>query len=271
MKGEATLRLLERSEKYELTFPDYYARGILIGKLLMETVGDVKISCGETGFVAEITFVAKGMFTGTYNALVGKIRDRGGNTVATIEGMWDEIIYITYKNNNNNNNNNKKQVLFDATTTKPLLPEVAPIEKQQPYESRKLWEKVTAGIKAKDLDAATDGKSFLEQRQRDEAKERKENNNKEWQTTHFEDNGSGGWRYKNVPVGVYGKKEMEEEKDLDVEDDAAAGGGGGGGGRSNHNNNDVVVAAASSSSSSSSSSSVAATNSEAATGNLIDI
>jgi len=227
MKGEAVLRLLEKNERYEFTFPDYYARGILIGKLLMETVGDVKINCPDTGYTAEITFIAKGIFTGTYNALTGKVKDKNGSVVATIDGQWDETIYVTFKGS-------KKQVLFDALNTKTVLPDVLPNDKQHPYESRRLWEKVTAGIKAKDLDAATDGKSFLEQRQRDEAKERKEAN-KEWVTTHFQLENNGSWRYKNIPTGPYSQREIDAEEDLYISPPPSAASSVAG--ASNHNNN----------------------------------
>ena len=45
----------------------------------------------------------------------------------------------------------------------------------------RLWQDVTNGLKNKDIDMATGGKRFLEQRQRDEAKERLEKGEK-WQT-----------------------------------------------------------------------------------------
>lgn len=58
---------------------------------------------------------------------------------------------------------------------------VRPISQQEPNESRRLWKEVTAGLKFNDIDKATNAKFALEQKQRDEAKDRKEKN-EEWET-----------------------------------------------------------------------------------------
>lgn len=47
-----------------------------------------------------------------------------------------------------------------------------PIAQQEDNESRRLWKEVTAGLKFNDIDKATKAKAMIEQRQRDEAKER---------------------------------------------------------------------------------------------------
>lgn len=50
---------------------------------------------------------------------------------------------------------------------------VRPLEKQLPKESRKLWENVTSKLLSKEYGEATKHKLALEQKQRDEASERK--------------------------------------------------------------------------------------------------
>ena len=45
---------------------------------------------------------------------------------------------------------------------------------QEKYESRRLWREVTHGLKSDNIEAATAGKQGLEQKQREEAKQRKE-------------------------------------------------------------------------------------------------
>ena len=52
------------------------------------------------------------------------------------------------------------------------------------FESRRLWKDVTYNLKVNDIERATGAKSFLEQRQRDEAAERKEKGSK-WETKLF--------------------------------------------------------------------------------------
>lgn len=55
------------------------------------------------------------------------------------------------------------------------------IREQKENESRRLWREVTAGLKYNDIDKASNAKTELEQKQRDEAKTRKELN-AEWET-----------------------------------------------------------------------------------------
>lgn len=66
----------------------------------------------------------------------------------------------------------KKEVLFDATNAKPSLPQSRPREQQAERESQRLWSKVTAAIKKGDQRVATDEKTLIEDRQREEAAER---------------------------------------------------------------------------------------------------
>ena len=90
------------------------------------------------------------------------------------------------------------EVFFDTKTTAVVKKIVRPIAEQGEYESRRyvifdekenikdgflfsLWKDVTYYLKSKQLDKATEAKSFLEQRQREEAKERYEKSLK-WQT-----------------------------------------------------------------------------------------
>lgn len=56
-----------------------------------------------------------------------------------------------------------------------------PISQQEENESRRLWKEVTAGLKFNEIDRATNAKFELEQKQRFEAKERKEQE-AEWET-----------------------------------------------------------------------------------------
>lgn len=55
------------------------------------------------------------------------------------------------------------------------------MNKRKKYDYNSLWKDVTYHLKAKQLDKATGAKSFLEQRQRAEAKERTDKGLK-WQT-----------------------------------------------------------------------------------------
>jgi hypothetical protein len=63
--------------------------------------------------------------------------------------------------------------LLDLSTLKVIPKAVRPIEKQLPNESRKLWHDVTTWLIKKEYGEATKHKLAIEQKQRDEAAERK--------------------------------------------------------------------------------------------------
>lgn len=63
--------------------------------------------------------------------------------------------------------------LIDITTLHPVPKAVRPLEKQLPTESRKLWDPVTSRLLRKEYSEATKLKQAIEQKQRDDAAERK--------------------------------------------------------------------------------------------------
>lgn len=70
---------------------------------------------------------------------------------------------------------------MDVNALDIIKKQVQPISQQEANESRRLWKDVTAGLRFNEIDRATNAKQTLEQKQRDEAKDRKESG-REWQT-----------------------------------------------------------------------------------------
>lgn len=60
-------------------------------------------------------------------------------------------------------------MFFDAHKSKPTNPIVRPIEDQEERESQRLWQKVAQAVLERDHDVATDEKTLIEGRQREEA------------------------------------------------------------------------------------------------------
>jgi hypothetical protein len=67
----------------------------------------------------------------------------------------------------------KWTTLIDLTPLRAVPKAVRPTSKQHPSESRRLWDSVTSGLFRKEYGEATRAKHVIEQRQRDEAAERK--------------------------------------------------------------------------------------------------
>lgn len=89
----------------------------------------------------------------------------------------------------------KPEVFVDVNQMPTFKKKVRPISEQEENESRRIWLEVTAGLHLNDIERATNAKCKLEQRQREEAKQRKEQN-VEWETKYFKPVGDV-WIYAN--------------------------------------------------------------------------
>ncbi|MCJ1273023.1 hypothetical protein MMC21_000812 [Puttea exsequens] len=184
MEGIAVLRFMNRGtsrggERYFVTQPNMYARGILFGKMKYELGDHSFVRCPELGLMADMEFKTKGYFGGTYNAIGGVIKNQNtGEVLYELSGMWSGEMVAK------NMITGKKEVLFDATHAKHTPPIVRPLEEQDERESQKLWYKTVQAVKESNHIAATEEKSKIEDRQRDEAAKRAEQG-VEWQPKLF--------------------------------------------------------------------------------------
>lgn len=197
-----------------LTQPNMYARGILFGKMKYELGDHSYVRCPENNLVAAIEFKTKGYFSGTYNAVGGTIKDeKTGEVLYELSGLWNEQLYIKdvrvrflcfqpgYQMLTGDQSHHK-ELLFDAAHAKPTTPRTRPIEEQGERESQRLWQRTVKAIIARDHEAATDEKTKIEDRQRDEAAKRADEG-VEWHPRLF----------RRVRGGPNGPDEGEEDLD----------------------------------------------------------
>ncbi|KAJ3998092.1 hypothetical protein F5050DRAFT_1873306 [Lentinula boryana] len=104
--------------------------------------------------------------------------------------------------------------LIDLSTLWVVPKQVRPLEKQLPTESRKLWEGVTSRLLKKEFSEATREKVVIEQRQRDEAAERKKKG-VSFVPQYFEEDISSGVS----KLTEEGRKAVEEELQEEDEED----------------------------------------------------
>lgn len=180
MEGIAFLSLLNRGsnksrgEQYILTQPNMYARGILFGKMKYELGDHSFVRCPELDLTADIDFKTKGWVGGTYNAIGGVIkRESTGEVLYELSGLWSEEMYIKDMATGH------RDMFFDANKSKPSPPLARPIEEQEERESQRLWEKTANAVKERNHELATDEKTKIEDRQREEAAARV-HDNVEW-------------------------------------------------------------------------------------------
>uniref|UniRef100_A0A2K5DHV0 Oxysterol binding protein like 10 n=1 Tax=Aotus nancymaae TaxID=37293 RepID=A0A2K5DHV0_AOTNA len=187
MIGEGVLRLLEHGEEYVFTLPSAYARSILTIPWV-ELGGKVSINCAKTGYSATVTFHTKPFYGGKVHRVTAEVKHNPTNTiVCKAHGEWNGTLEFTYSNG---------ETKVIDTTTLPVYPKkIRPLEKQGPMESRNLWREVTRYLRLGDIDAATEQKRHLEEKQRVEERKR-ENLRTPWKPKYFIQEGDG-WVYVN--------------------------------------------------------------------------
>lgn len=91
-------------------------------------------------------------------------------------------------------------MFFNALRSKPSPPSVRPLEEQGERESQRLWAKTSQAVKERNHELATDEKTRIEDRQREEAAARAQEN-LEWRPHLF----------RRVEGGPGGHEEGEED------------------------------------------------------------
>lgn len=83
--------LLFPPPEYVLTMPNMYARGILFGKMVLELGDSCTVRNGAQNFYADLEFKTKGFFSGTYNAIAGRVK-RGPTELGDVSGKWSALM-----------------------------------------------------------------------------------------------------------------------------------------------------------------------------------
>ncbi|KAG8220235.1 hypothetical protein J3R82DRAFT_1274 [Butyriboletus roseoflavus] len=171
MEGENRIILLGKPEDgdYAVTMPNMYARGILFGKMVQELGDTCTVKNERHRLSCDLEFKTKGFFSGTYNAIVGRVR-KAGYDIGEVSGRWSHVMEFK------SNTAGTKRVLFDVVKDgQNIAPKyVTPEDEQEPYESRRLWFNLTQAIEARDMEAATRAKTAVEDAQRDLRRRRDE-------------------------------------------------------------------------------------------------
>ncbi|KAK5907790.1 hypothetical protein CesoFtcFv8_005603 [Champsocephalus esox] len=172
--GQGCVSCLEHDEHYILTFPNGYGRSILTVPWV-ELGGECNISCSKSGFSANIVFHTKPFYGGKKHRITAEIfSPNDKKSFCSIEGEWNGVMYAKWATGENT-------VFIDTRNIGIIKKKVRKAEDQLEYESRRLWRDVTLNLKLKDIDSATEAKHSLEEKQRGEARERKENE-QQWET-----------------------------------------------------------------------------------------
>ncbi|XP_076276147.1 oxysterol-binding protein-related protein 9 isoform X3 [Lasioglossum baleicum] len=188
--GKGWVNVLQYGEEYVLTFPNGYGRSILTVPWI-ELGGTATIHCPQTGFQATVEFLTKPFYGGKRNRITCQITQPGDKKpFLSINGEWSGAMEAKWADG-------RTEIFADVRELETQKKLVIPVCEQEEHESRKVWRDVTVGLRINDMEKATAAKCTIEQRQRDEARIRKENNTN-WQTKLFKETKDGGWVYVNT-------------------------------------------------------------------------
>ncbi|XP_028027331.1 oxysterol-binding protein-related protein 9 [Bombyx mandarina] len=208
--GKGTVTLIDLGEEYTLTFPNGYGRSILTVPWI-ELGGSVVIECVQTGHKANIEFLTKPFYGGKKHRVTCEIfAGAEKKPYYTAQGEWNTRMDGRWTDSG------RSEILFEVSNMKPRRKRVAPVSRQLPHESRRVWRHVTCALRAADCDAATLAKRHVEQAQRDAVKHREASGEK-WQTQLFSPRIEEGWEYKsplknrNVPCKSPQHKHSEND------------------------------------------------------------
>ncbi|KAK2499749.1 hypothetical protein MC885_009144, partial [Smutsia gigantea] len=109
--------------------------------------------------------------------VTGEVKHNLTNTVVCrVQGEWNSVLEFTYSSGDTK--------CVDLTKLAVTKKRVRPLEKQDPFESRRLWKEVTDSLRESEIDKATEHKRTLEERQRTEERHRTETGTL-WKTKYF--------------------------------------------------------------------------------------
>ncbi|CAH1981327.1 unnamed protein product [Acanthoscelides obtectus] len=186
--GEGVVSVIDYDEEYVVTFPNGYGRSILTVPWI-ELGGTVVIDCPKTGYHCTIEFITKPFYGNKKNKVSAEIfAPDEKKPFLTISGEWNSVMEYKWTERD-------MEEHIDVNNLSVIKKQVRPIREQEDNESRRLWKEVTAGLKFNEIDKATNAKQALEQKQRDEAKERKDRGH-EWNTRLFTKLGEDSYVYK---------------------------------------------------------------------------
>ncbi|KAJ8925522.1 hypothetical protein NQ315_009361 [Exocentrus adspersus] len=175
--GQGIVSVLDYDEEYYLTFPNGYGRSILTVPWI-ELGGTVTINCPKTGYHCTIEFLTKPFYGNKKHKVISEVFGPDEKKpFLSITGEWNGVMEYKWTEK-------ETEEQIDVNTLTIIKKQVKPIREQEENESRRLWKEVTAGLRFNEIDRATNAKQALEQRQRDQAKERKDSG-QEWQTRLF--------------------------------------------------------------------------------------
>ena len=154
-KGQSVVHIDRYDEVYLIPLVDAKVKGFLSGQLYPELSGSYKI-VSSSGYISEMSFCGSGFFTSQRNCFSARTyhADKGfGSPIYTLQGQWCDKFQIY---------DCIKETVFeecDINIPKSVSCILPPQEEQDPWETRKAWQKVREALEKGEMSATVREKS----------------------------------------------------------------------------------------------------------------
>lgn len=179
--GHAIYSIPAFGETYLITLPNLHIEGLIFGAPFVE-LNDKTYITSSSGYTSKIDYSGKGWLSGKKNSFTATMYPTGKekDVLYTVSGQWTKSFDIT-------EGTGKKTghlETYDADKHKTTPLQIAPLEAQDPMESRRAWSKVAAGIAAGNMDITGDEKTKIEVSQR-ELRQKEKAEGRIWERRYF--------------------------------------------------------------------------------------
>lgn len=179
--GHAIYSIPAFDETFLISLPSLHIEGLIFGSPFVELDSNTYIT-SSSGFTAKIDYSGKGWLSGKKNSFVATMYPTGKeqDILYTATGQWTKSFEI-YEGSSKHG---KLIETYDANTTPTTPLTVAPLEEQDPLESRRAWANVAAGIAKGDMEYTGMEKSKIENEQR-ALRQKEQAEGRTWQRRYF--------------------------------------------------------------------------------------
>ncbi|KAF2153965.1 Oxysterol-binding protein [Myriangium duriaei CBS 260.36] len=176
--GHAMLYLDKYNESYLFTLPALHIEGLISGSPFVELERSSYI-VSSSGFTSKIDYSGRGWLSGKKNSFTASMYPTGKekDVIYNVEGQWTDTFHVK--------DAHKTTVdTYEAKKQPKTALKVAPLDQQDPLESRRAWSKVAQAIEKGDMNTTSAEKSVIEEKQRAMRRQEKEEGT-EWQRRFF--------------------------------------------------------------------------------------
>ncbi|KAH6953668.1 oxysterol-binding protein [Ilyonectria sp. MPI-CAGE-AT-0026] len=161
--GHGIIHIDRYDEDYLVPLPNVIVRGFLSACLYPEIIGTYTIN-SSSGYVSEINFSGTGIFRGKRNSFEARVyhSDNPKKSCYELSGVWSEEWRII------DGKTGELLETYDVNGVEntPAQIDIAPVEDQDPWESRRAWRDVVSALEEGNYRAASIAKHKVEEAQR---------------------------------------------------------------------------------------------------------